>query len=726
MIKKILIGAVVILSSLAASAKGPGFAIVIDSASLREAKSEINEYVKAIEDMQGMHVFTLVDRWGVPDSIRTELKKMHECKDFPIVGCVFIGDIPVPMIRDAQHMSSAFKMDQSMPWEDSSIPSDRFYDDFDLTFRFIKKDSVHTNFFYYSLTAEGEQYLEPDIFSGRIKPSGRDKYEKLREYLRKAVRAKLNPEEVGSFLIYSGSGSLSESPTAAIDELASLKSHFPQLTGRPDAFRHLSFGDAPYIKEKLMNELMRPDLSISVLHHHGDFDTQYLDSHPKPSGLAEAKDYLLFLCKNRLNNYVRYGMPLDTAKAKLVRDSGIPEEWISGLTEKDLSDADSLDADRLNLTLKDFAQFGFRPECRLVLFDACYNAAFSNDDFIANEYIFQPGATMVGIGGSVNVLQDKWPDHLVGLMADGMMVGFLNQYTPDMEMHVIGDPTFVFKSNGNRKGDINKEIVSMSGKQWAKAALSDSEPDFQCLALEKLRRSDAISDSKLLNLMKTSKSEIVRLQAFLNIKSRGYSDAYAEALRLAAHDSYEMLQRFSVNGMQNCGDPELMDDYADFLAANSVSARVGFNAAQGVQLLDSAKIMRAVAEKLDSMRGHVVNWEAYRREKIDNVRHYAARWDSDIDELCSGKMSRKNQLRYASYLRLYLPAHKVDEVVEFTRGLDDAELKKAFLETLGWHGEAYTKASIESLARELHDDPDQAPEVRQEALKTLKRINNLR
>jgi len=35
------------------------------------------------------------------------------------------------MIRDAQFLTSAFKMDQKRPWQQSSIPSDRYYDDFD-------------------------------------------------------------------------------------------------------------------------------------------------------------------------------------------------------------------------------------------------------------------------------------------------------------------------------------------------------------------------------------------------------------------------------------------------------------------------------------------------------------------------------------------------------------------------------------------------------------------
>ena len=90
-----------------------GFAIIIDQKSLNEAKNEIEAYAKAIKDVNKMKVYTIVDRWGVPDSIRACLRSMYY--QGKIQGAVFIGDIPIPMIRDAQHLTSAFKMDHRLP-----------------------------------------------------------------------------------------------------------------------------------------------------------------------------------------------------------------------------------------------------------------------------------------------------------------------------------------------------------------------------------------------------------------------------------------------------------------------------------------------------------------------------------------------------------------------------------------------------------------------------------
>ena len=70
-----------------------GFAIVVDPKSYAEAKTEIDEYARAIETLQGMKVYYIVDKWGMPDSIRTALKRLYYQKN-GIEGAVLMGDIP--------------------------------------------------------------------------------------------------------------------------------------------------------------------------------------------------------------------------------------------------------------------------------------------------------------------------------------------------------------------------------------------------------------------------------------------------------------------------------------------------------------------------------------------------------------------------------------------------------------------------------------------------------
>ena len=245
-----------------------GFAIVIDQKSYNEAKVQVDAYAAAVEQLHGMKSYIVIDRWQVPDSIRATLIRMHSQKQDPVIGAVFMGDIPIPMVRDAQHMTSAFKMDQQRDRHESSVPSDRYYDDFGLRFRSLGKDDEKP-YFYYSLTADSRQHLQPTIYSGRIRPTdagGTSRYEKLRSYLTKLVDEKRIQRQLQQMFYFSGHGYISESKVARIDEKSSYLEHFPELKGRTNRIGYLDHSDRNPVKTMLMDELMRTDLDLAVLH----------------------------------------------------------------------------------------------------------------------------------------------------------------------------------------------------------------------------------------------------------------------------------------------------------------------------------------------------------------------------------------------------------------------------------------------------------------------------
>ena len=133
-IKRILFSIVCLLcTGYMYAGKNNGFAIVVDQVTYNKVQTEIESYAKAIQEKEKLVPIIVIDKWGIPDSIRNELIRLYKQPNAAIEGAVFIGDIPIPMIRDAQHLTSAFKMDQNtFGWHESSVPSDRFYDDFDL------------------------------------------------------------------------------------------------------------------------------------------------------------------------------------------------------------------------------------------------------------------------------------------------------------------------------------------------------------------------------------------------------------------------------------------------------------------------------------------------------------------------------------------------------------------------------------------------------------------
>ena len=154
-------------------------AVVVDQTTYSKITQEINLYLNAIEE-EGKKTVLIVDRWQHPDSIRLELKRHYQKEN--LEGVILVGDIPVAMIRDAQHLTTAFKMDQERDWKRSSVPSDRFYDDFDLLFDYIKQDQDVALYHYYSLRGDSPQRIACDIYSSRIKAPaipGISKYEAI-------------------------------------------------------------------------------------------------------------------------------------------------------------------------------------------------------------------------------------------------------------------------------------------------------------------------------------------------------------------------------------------------------------------------------------------------------------------------------------------------------------------------------------------------------------------
>ena len=195
-------------------------AIVVDQTTYGKIAAEVDAYVASVADENRTGVL-VIDKWANPDSIKAVLFEMYQNNN--LEGAVFIGDIPIPMVRDAQHMTTAFKMDQNRRMDWSSVPSDRFYYDFDLDFDFIKQDENKKLFFYYSLRPDCPQTIACDIYSARIKaPEGENKYQLVADYLKKAVAAKGEVKKMDKVLHFAGHGYNSESMNARIDEAVAL------------------------------------------------------------------------------------------------------------------------------------------------------------------------------------------------------------------------------------------------------------------------------------------------------------------------------------------------------------------------------------------------------------------------------------------------------------------------------------------------------------------------
>ncbi|MBQ8423453.1 MAG: hypothetical protein IJY36_04265 [Coprobacter sp.] len=710
-----------LMGMIACSPKGRGFAIVIDPKSYEEAKAEVEAYAAELEK-SGLTVHTVIDKWGVPDSIRQVLIDLYNCPKAPIEGAIFLGDIPVPMVRDAQHMTSAFKMDQDVyPWHVSSVPTDRFYDDFDLKFKFLKQDEERPHMFYYSLTADSEQELGCEIYTGRVRPTdcnGTCRYEKLRSFLKKAVYEKQHPEVMDQMLFFSGHGYVSESLTARLDEKLMYMENFPWFKKQRNGIEYIDHKQDRHIKFRVMNEMQRKDLDFAILHHHGDWDTQYMsDGIPEITTAKPAINFIQDYLRAALRHAKDRGRNVDSMRVALMKRFDVPRSWFAGAFDAEVMKADSTDEAKCDLVLSDFDNYS--PQCRVVLFDACFNGSFHRDNCIANAYIFGEGNRTIAVtANSVNVLQDKWTDRYTGAMALGMNVGRISQLNPYLEGHLIGDPTYAFIP-AVKVPDLNEAIATWCPSRWKKEFKNTEYTAVKALALKMLFDKDAISSAELLNIFKESDESVIRMEAMM-LLSKINDDNFIECLSLAVNDSHEMVARFAMNFVQDSGDARLVPGIISVAIRNNTSERVNFSVSNAIPLYDNALLMAEFERQFPT-----TNYQdsAVVRGQISKViSGRATRYSDYMQDIFNPEKSMKSRLQSIRSMRNYHVHFMVPELLEYMQQTTDTVVQKNMLEAFGWFKRSYRAPEIKAVAEKMSNDASLCESVRNEALKTYNRL----
>ena len=637
----------------------PGFAVVIDPVSYNQAKAEIDEYMTVVSG-RGLYPILLIDRWGVPDSIREALIGLYNDKEHSLEGCVLIGDIPVPMVRDAQHMASAFKMDQdAYPRIDTHIPSDRFYDCFDLKFDYLDQDS--SRWYYYRLRADGAQKLNPTIYSARITPRDNERgerYEKLRRYMQRVNKADQAQNRLDHVLMFGGDGNLSGSFAARTDAKMEFYDQFPWMKDQAQSVVYMDYTRDKYIKRRLTDELQNPMTDYALLSHHGDPTIQYL------SGV---KDPLDILVTAEFSNY--------------------------------------------------------HPQTPLVSLDACYNGSFHLDDNIQEAYLFGQGnGTLLVLANSVNAIQDKWVNRYTGLMGMGMRAGYLAKYGTFMEFHLFGDPTYSFKASADPGFDINDALFSAGDSFWKKQ-LDNPYPAVQQLAVHMLADSGPQWSDAIMKRFGSSESGMVRLACLMEL-SRFRDDNFKKCIILSLDDEHEMTQRFGVLYAGRFGHPDLVDVIADLRCRNNLSERVDFDLWNVLRSFDSTAVFDAVhfimpalgyytnhdsiTHAMDSVLGYYAGHQAFDIRKA----------------LKSTRASAQSKLNAIHSIRNNPPHYYTDDILDYLTSkvpAQDSVIQKAAWEAIGWFDMSYRAPDIAEAALKVYQDKSYPVTVRNEALKTHNR-----
>lgn len=550
------------------------FAIVIDQYHGNHLNTELEAYKLALEK-EGLNVFILKNDWKNPDQIRTELKQLYT--NNKLEGTILIGNIPVPMIRDAQHLTSTFKMPQDMDWIESSVPSDRFYDDFDLQFNFIKQDEKKSNLYYYQLDAKSPQYIQMDIYSGRLKPPTAKKEESvayIRSYLQKVIAQKSEINPLNNITTYTAEGYNSNALNSWSSVLFGFKNQFKGLFQSSNQIKFSSYNNKNFMKAYWMTQLARPEVDYAYFNGHGLPDYQIVSANPVGSNPSVSMENVSRYVRSQMRKAKEGNKDLNEQKQNLQNQLGLNDKWFENVFDKEVILQDSIYQENLTISLADLKDWNVN--AKLVYLDACLNGSFQLDEYIAGYYPFSKGNNIATFANSVGVLQDLWANEMMGLIQNGTRVGQILKHSAYLETHIFGDPTFSFTAENQLAW--NKELAHNTNEKYWKSLLDHPIADVQAIALRKLAQyypnqstSKIVSDK-----FYQSQDEVVRTEAYLILK-RLKPTNWHQIIVDASKDNYEYLRRISVYDMGEIGSEEFIQPLIALYFEDRMSNRTSFN-----------------------------------------------------------------------------------------------------------------------------------------------------
>lgn len=706
------------------------FAIVIDRTTYSKAKDAVENYRKAVEH-DGLKTYLIAAEWANPSQVRDSLKALYN-RDKTLEGCVLVGDIPIAMIRNAQHMTTAFKMnEQTFPIRESSVPSDRFYDDLHLKFKYLSQDKDDSALYYYKLTEDSPQRLNPNFYSARIRyPEGKDgdKYQAIADFLNKAAKAKYaQPNKLDQVVSYNGASYNMDCLMVYMDEEKAYRENFPLAFQNGTGFKHWNFRMNHAMRNYLLSELKRDGIDVFMFHEHGAPDQQLVNGNEAcqetSSRLASVKREIYSHTKKR----AKKGESLDSLQQMFSVKFGLAAGFWDDYANAEYWKKDSIAHAESYISLPDLENIVSNPT--FVMFDACYNGSFQDKDQIAGRYIFNPGSTLVVQGNTRNVLQDRWTIEMIGLLSHGIRVGQYNKLVATLEGHLIGDPTVRFAPIS--ANTVSTDILTKADnrKYWNRLTKS-KYPDIQSLALRMLADCDfglsegnekarAATSAMLLSTFRTSPFNTVRMEA-LKMLSRYGGEDFTEAVRLGLNDPYERIARSSADYAGRIGDVSLLPDIVRVLFEDEDRIRIQYQLNTSLFLFPKEKVIDEVHRYLSA--SNRMDKKAEMEKAVGSIADNFAFRDRGDSVIMDAKAKTDKRISAIRFLRNNPRTQSLDTYLTFLNDTSVPQnLRVLMAEALGWFDLSCRKADIRSFIRKMlvEGQPD---ELKEESLQTLERL----
>ncbi|MBR1538189.1 MAG: HEAT repeat domain-containing protein, partial [Bacteroidales bacterium] len=315
---------------------------------------------------------------------------------------------------------------------------------------------------------------------------------------------------------------------------------------------------------------------------------------------------------------------------------------------------------------------------------ACYNGSFHERGYVAGYHIFGEGDCIAAQGNTVNVLQDKWADQLLGLLALGERLGTWQKEFCWLESHLIGDPTYRFSP-------VAEDAAALEAVQRA-------------ASLKHRAEAGKMTSAEIRAVFENDPAWIVRRQALQAIEPFADENTVQVILR-GFDDPFEGIRRESCHMAGRVGDPrfiaplikiETESDEVVRAQYAAGSALTQFNPADMPAGYAASKRMQRTAKRIDEQMQTILDKSAdptERESAIRSLRNYPLHW-------------------------------RTDELLKMvTDPTDNEDLRIVMAEALGWFCHSVQREKIAATLSEcLARDKSLSPRLRREMAKAVKRI----
>jgi hypothetical protein len=323
----------------------------------------------------------------------------------------------------------------------------------------------------------------------------------------------------------------------------------------------------------------------------------------------------------------------------------------------------------------------------------------------------------VAQGNTVNVLQDKWSLELLGILGAGARVGFWQKEFQFIESHMIGDPTYMFRTEGSTSLNHNLAVNQKDPKVWEEY-LKSSSPALNAIALKKLSRiyGDSFSD-RLLSVLKSSPYYSVRMEALKRLIEICDKNI-VEALKIGLDDPYELIRRNAARYAGYTGENALIASLVNTVLFSNESQRVQYAAQNSLLVMDPEAVLKEVEKQ--------ANTDLVKRNAEAIVKAFKADYkkqDKSLNIIMDKNAPDDSRISAIRNLRNNNIHRQVDALLKVLSDPQEKPLIRTTLaEALGWFEMSFRKTEIVDAMTSLSKDSSLPAELKSELEQSLIRL----